>query len=137
MPAERLAFFLARSANENPQPCCPALYQGAPQPVKVIVGKEPARMSIGPERLNGIAANVGDTHKLKCRGHERFVWVFVHVSHYINFTFAAGTRASAAKRFKGDEAFAAIFPFHGQLVAYWLDIGRLHRRAICIGWESF
>src|SRR5438093_4846389 len=83
-------------------------------------------MAVAPNRLNGVAADVGDAPELKRRRRQRFVRIFIDIAHNDALALAAGAWATPSQRFQPHKAFVAILPSDRQFFADMLNIHRSH-----------
>jgi len=83
-------------------------------------------MSIAPDRLDGVSADVRDAGKLEGLRRQRTGGIFINVPHDVLFPLASGARTMTAQEFERDETLAAIVPFDGQFGADALQIDWMH-----------
>jgi hypothetical protein len=83
-------------------------------------------MAVTPDRLDGVTANVRDSHELKCRRRQRAVRIFVKIAHDIHLPFATGAGTMATQLFQPHKTFAAVLPLDREFFANWLNIRRSH-----------
>src|SRR6266516_4836987 len=83
-------------------------------------------MAVAPNRLNGVAADVGDAPELKRLRRQRFVRILIDIPHDVALAFASGARTTTSQHFQPHETFAAILPSDGQFIADLLNIRRSH-----------
>ncbi len=93
---------------------------------EVVEGVETGGVGVGPDGLDGVAANVDDAHELKGARAEGLGGVFVDVAHDVFFSVAAGTGTVAAQGFHRDKGFGSIIPFYGEFGANLLNVGWFH-----------
>ena len=70
-------------------------------------------MAVAPDRLQGVAADMGHTQELKRLRCQRLVRSLIKIAHDVPFAFAARAGAMTPQRFQLDKAFTAILPFDG------------------------
>ena len=87
-------------------------------------------MSVGPLRLNRVAADVRDAAQLKRLGAQRLLWANVKMSHHVHLTFALCARTGAAQFFQRDKTFAAIVPFQREFITDLLDVDQSHAATV-------
>lgn len=105
---------------------------------EVIEGIDSGGMAIRPDRLDGVAADIGEAKELERLRAQWPLWAFINVAHDVLFALAARARAATAQFFEGDEAFAAVIPLDGEFTADGLHVQRPHgvwdanRRLACV-----
>src|SRR5436190_1987563 len=87
-------------------------------------------MAVAPNRLDGVAADVGDARELKRLWRQRPVRILIDIPQDVAFAFAACARASTPQRFQPHKAFAPIIPLDGQFIADLLNIRRSHEHSV-------
>ena len=83
-------------------------------------------MTVTPDGFDGVAADIGNSHELKCRRRQWSVRMLVEITHDVHFPFAAGARTVAKQFFQPHKTFAAVLPSDRQLLSDWLNIRRSH-----------
>ena len=96
------------------------------QTSEIFEGINAGGMTIRPNGLDGIAADIDDAHDLKCPLGKRLRRILVNISHDVHFPVAPRAGAPAAHGFHRDKAFCPIIPFDGQFPANLLNICWLH-----------
>ena len=97
---------------------------------QIIERINPAGMAVAPNRLDGVAAHVGDAPELKRLGRQRFVRILINVPHDVGLAFAPGAGTTTSQRLQPHKTLAAILPSDGQFIANLLNIHRSHRHSV-------
>lgn len=93
---------------------------------KILEGKNAGAVAVGPNGLDGVAADIDHAHESKGARGERLIGPLVEVPHDVPLSLAARARAMSAHGFQRDKTLAAIVPFDGQFAADLLDVRWLH-----------
>ena len=83
-------------------------------------------MAVAPNGLDAIAAHALDLAHFEGTGRELRLGTAMDVPHDVRLAFAAGTGASAPKRFQRNVTFGSVLPTDGKFVSDRLNVGRLH-----------
>ena len=83
-------------------------------------------MSVGPDRLYGVAADAIDLTDLEGERRKRLLGPFVEISHHIDFPFATGAGTIPPQHLEPDKTFRSVIPLDGEFIAYLLNVLRSH-----------
>src|SRR5476651_1284606 len=83
----------------------------AGETAEVVEGVEAGGVAVGPDGLDGVAADVDDAHELKGAGGKVLGGIFIDVAHDVYFAAAPGTGTMPAHGFQRDETLGPVIPF--------------------------
>ena len=87
-------------------------------------------MTVGPDRLNGIAANSNKAHQAKGISGKRPLWTPIHIPEDVHLSFAPGARTRPSEFLQPNERLSAVIPPDRQFLTDLLNVCRSHAQKL-------